>query len=428
VLRTGPKGDALLGGERTVIVVATDVGADARVGGLALATRAVLAVAGQGFTRVAVLAAGRPSWLAQPLERRGVRATWLPDAPAAARLVAGEGARGDGVVVLAGNVLIDREAVAGLRAAAPGVLYGPDGHAAIGAVCPPGATSTEIAEGLSAARGLALPPAEPGGRASPAGTRLERGLVVPLAIAGSPAALEHRLLATLACRTAIGDSYLAAVIDRRLSRPVTRLLLRTRLSPSHITLAGVGLGVLGAVGLSTTSYVARLVGVLLLVASIVLDCVDGEVARARLEESAAGARLDVLGDYVVHLAAFSGLVVGLLRQGVSSGVAWAALALVAGVAAAMAVMHRLFVRPALREGGDLHWPGGATTGRGTPGATLAEKLASRDYTYLLFVLALAGRLEWFVYAAAAGSWAFIAGVLGHRLIALPSRGRAAPLS
>jgi phosphatidylglycerophosphate synthase len=146
--------------------------------------------------------------------------------------------------------------------------------------------------------------------------------------------------------------------------------------------------------------------------SVWLDCVDGEVARARFEQSPAGARLDVLGDYLVHLAVFAGLGVGLTREGLGPSAAWAGVALVGGVAAAMAILHALFIRPALVRGGDIHWTGDGDSLRGAPVATVVEKLASRDYTYLLLVLALVGHLEWFVYAASVGSWLFAAGLVG----------------
>ncbi|HSE95893.1 MAG TPA: CDP-alcohol phosphatidyltransferase family protein, partial [Methylomirabilota bacterium] len=180
-----------------------------------------------------------------------------------------------------------------------------------------------------------------------------------------------------------------------------------------ITLTGVAVGLLGAAGLGTVSEVGRLLGILGLVLSGVLDCVDGEVARARLEESAAGARLDVAADYVVHLATFVGLGVGLVRQGLPPAGRWAALALILGVGAAMALMHAAFVGPALARGGGLH-RAGAAEGRRGPLVTMAEKVASRDYVYLLLVCAVAGHLEWFLYAAAAGAWAFVAGLLGYR--------------
>ncbi|MBI2467653.1 MAG: CDP-alcohol phosphatidyltransferase family protein, partial [Candidatus Rokubacteria bacterium] len=227
-------------------------------------------------------------------------------------------------------------------------------------------------------------------------------------------ALERGLLDHLARRTAVADSFLATLIDRRLARPVTRLLLARPVTPSQITLASVLVGLLGAAGLATVSYPLRVAGLLALVGSIVLDCVDGEVARARFEESPAGARLDVIGDYVVHTATFAGLAVGLARQGLSPVGAWALVGLILGVAAAMATMHALFVRPALRRGGDLHWSGDAESLRGAPAAVVIEKVASRDYTYLLLLLALLGHLEWFLYAAAAGSWAFVAGLLAYR--------------
>jgi hypothetical protein len=117
---------------------------------------------------------------------------------------------------------------------------------------------------------------------------------------------------------------------------------------------------------------------------------------------------------------FAGLAAGLLRQGLPPAGAWAALALLAGVGASMWTVHVLLVRPALDRGGDLHWTGGGEGLRGTRLAGVAEKLASRDYTYLLLALGLLGRLEWFVYAAALGSWVFVAVLLGYRWIAVPT--------
>jgi hypothetical protein len=143
------------------------------------------------------------------------------------------------------------------------------------------------------------------------------------------------------------------------------------------------------------------------------------MARARLAEDPAGAWLDLIGDYLVNLAVFGALVVGLLREGLPPNGAWVALALVTGVGAAMAAVHVLFIHPVLRRGGDLHWPGNDESLRGKPGASVVEKLASRDYTYLLLVLAVLGHLEWFLYAAAGGAWVFTAAVVTYRVRAVP---------
>jgi phosphatidylglycerophosphate synthase len=391
----------------TAVVLANRPGAAAVVGGLPLAVRAALLLHGAGFD-VALAAPGRPPWAAAVLAARGVALRWLdPAADPPATLGPGR------TLVLAGDVLLDADAAASLRDAPAGPLRSPGGRP-VGLVVP---------AGEMAAAALRLEPPTAAAGPAAAGTRIATGLAVALAEVGSPARLERRLLDHLASQA--GDSFLAAVLDRRLSRPVTRLLLGTRLAPTHVTLASIAIGVAGALMLATGEYWSRLGGVLLLVASVVLDCVDGELARARLEASPAGARLDVLGDYVVNLAVFAGLAIGLVRSGLPRGGTWAALALVTGVGAAMTVVHALFIRPALRRGGDLHWTGDGASLRGRPGADVVEKLASRDYTYLLLLLAAIGHLDWFLYAAALGAWLFTAAVLGYAQAVRPGRRREA---
>ena len=312
---------------------------------------------------------------------------------------AAAGPPGGLTLLLAGNVLVDADAVGSLRDAPPGPVVTSDGRL-VGLVC-------------AAAEAVAwLGCLDQWMRSSASGTRLA-GLAVPLETAGSPARLERALLDHLVGQ-ATSDSYLAVLIDRPLSRPLTRLLLRTPVGPSHVTLLGVATGLLGAAGLATVSYWGRLGGVLLLVASLALDCVDGDLARARLAQNPVGARLDVVGDYLVNLAVFAGLAVGLLREGLTTEAAWAALGLMTGVGAAMAAVHVLFIRPALQQGGDLHWAGDSRSLRGRPGATVLEKVASRDYTYLLLTLAMVGHLDWFLYAVAVGAWLFTAALIGYR--------------
>jgi phosphatidylglycerophosphate synthase len=404
-----------LGGARSAIVLATTPGAETVVAGLPLAVRAVLALRQAGWG-IAVFAPGRPSWLAETLTQRGVTVRWIESrADVTPRL----GVEQASVLFLAGDVLVDETAVAALADRVPGPVSTAAGHV-VGEIAVAADAEAVLCRAESwprggtpaAARALLVP-----------GTRIETGLAVALGAAGSGRQLERILLEHLGGRTA--DSYLATLVDRRLSRPVTRLLLRTPLAPSHITLLSMAIGLIGAVGLMTGSYWQRLGAVVLLVVSLVLDCVDGEVARARLAQSAAGARLDVIGDYVVNLAVFAGLTVGLLRGGLPPGGAWAAVALLTGVGAAMAVIHALFISPALRRGGDLHWAGDAASLRGRPGASVVEKLASRDYTYLLLVLAAIGHLEWFLYTAAAGAWLFLAIVVGYALLVGQGRRREA---
>jgi len=73
-----------------------------------------------------------------------------------------------------------------------------------------------------------------------------------------------------------------------LSRPLTRLLLQTRLTPNQVTAANllVGLAALSALAVGGSAW--GVVGALLLQGYYVLDHCDGEVARARGLTSPAG--------------------------------------------------------------------------------------------------------------------------------------------
>jgi phosphatidylglycerophosphate synthase len=94
---------------------------------------------------------------------------------------------------------------------------------------------------------------------------------------------------------------------RRLSIYVTRWVRDVPVSPNTMTVTmlfvGVGAGVASAwPGLLTAIAAALLVQLYLL-----LDCVDGEVARWRQVTSAAGVYLDRLGHYGAEAALFIGL-------------------------------------------------------------------------------------------------------------------------
>jgi phosphatidylglycerophosphate synthase len=104
-------------------------------------------------------------------------------------------------------------------------------------------------------------------------------------------------------RAALND--VEEISDRFLHRPVAvplvRLLLPTPVSPDQITLmsgvAGVAAGVTLALGVDRP--LLRLASAALLFGSTVLDCVDGQLARARKTMSSGGMALDTAADVVV---------------------------------------------------------------------------------------------------------------------------------
>ena len=96
---------------------------------------------------------------------------------------------------------------------------------------------------------------------------------------------EAELISALACQTEADDSFLARHFDRRISRSISKRLVHTRTTPNQITLGGMMIGLLGALLLSQPGYWPKLIGALLFLLCVVVDGVDGEVARLKLQES-----------------------------------------------------------------------------------------------------------------------------------------------
>ncbi len=218
------------------------------------------------------------------------------------------------------------------------------------------------------------------------------GVLLP---ATAPAAvLERALLRGL---ENVHDGHLDRILYRRLSRPLTRLLLRTPLSPNVVTLLGIVFGVLGGLALGATSVAGVTAGVAGLIASGVLDCSDGELARLRFAESRLGHWLDMAGDTVVHLAVLGGLARRLVHGAEVPG--WPVLALLAlGVAGAFAVISWSEVAESRRRGAG-GWENRVLDG-------VLGPLSTRDWYVFVVPFALAGRLDWLVRGAAIGAHVF----------------------
>ena len=196
---------------------------------------------------------------------------------------------------------------------------------------------------------------------------------------------ERRLLRSLRQPS---DGYLAR-FDRVLSVALSRVLIRTPVTPNVITAVSLLIGLGGVALLASTTPWAALLGALLLWASCILDGCDGEVARLKLLTSPFGARFDVVTDDVLHLATFVAIAIHLRRARPDLSVAGPAALLLFGVMVSMAsvwwVINRL---PSERRLGFRR---------------VYERLASRDYIYVVVILTALGRLEWFLWTAAVGA-------------------------
>jgi phosphatidylglycerophosphate synthase len=99
-----------------------------------------------------------------------------------------------------------------------------------------------------------------------------------------------------------GEHWAGRLYIRRFSPYLTRLLLRTPITPNGVTWLMIPAG-LAAAGLLTLPGLAPAVGALLLIQlQILLDCSDGELARWKQAFSPTGVYLDRLAHYVTETA------------------------------------------------------------------------------------------------------------------------------
>jgi phosphatidylglycerophosphate synthase len=99
-----------------------------------------------------------------------------------------------------------------------------------------------------------------------------------------------------------GEHWAGRLYVRRFSPYVTRRLLGTSLTPNAITWAMIPVGIAAAAVLTLPGVLPALGAALLIQGQILLDCVDGELARWRRQFSPAGVYLDLLGHYVTETA------------------------------------------------------------------------------------------------------------------------------
>jgi 1L-myo-inositol 1-phosphate cytidylyltransferase / CDP-L-myo-inositol myo-inositolphosphotransferase len=202
------------------------------------------------------------------------------------------------------------------------------------------------------------------------------------------------------------DGFFARHFDRRISGALSRILLRTPITPNQITI-GVTLIGLGAGWLMAQPGTASKVwGSLVFLLTSILDGCDGEVARAKQMTSRLGGWLDLWGDNVVHVAVFYGLGLGLYRDTGRSLYltlgTWAVIGTLASASLASFQTWRKGRSSFTSVAGDASGLDQAPAWKRRL-VQISDALARRDFVYAVVVLALMGWLPWFLWATAIGS-------------------------
>jgi phosphatidylglycerophosphate synthase len=208
---------------------------------------------------------------------------------------------------------------------------------------------------------------------------------------------ERRLLAKLVKDT---DGFMARHVERPLSLQVSRYLASTAVTPNQISMVSIVVGLSGAPFFLSTFSTWQTVGALLLLAHSILDGCDGELARLKFQESRWGGVLDFWGDNIVHMATFTCMAAG---WALSVDAVWPLLLGATAVLGNLSSASFVYWRLMRDKNGSGPLFTSVTTTPDRRLARLLDAASRRDFIYLVLVLALFGKSNWFLLLASLGA-------------------------
>ena len=219
-------------------------------------------------------------------------------------------------------------------------------------------------------------------------------------IVGTPAdsrAAERRLLRSLVKDT---DGFMARHVERPISLQISRRLAGTAITPNQMSLISVAVGICGGPFFLSSRPLMQTIGALLFLAHSILDGCDGELARLKFQQSRWGGVLDFWGDNVVHMVIFGCMGVGWSLSAAAIWPLWLGAAAVLGTLGSAGFVYWRLMR--LKDGGDTLFTS-VSDAPERPLTRLLDSASRRDFIYLVILLALFGRSNWFLVMAGIGA-------------------------
>ena len=111
------------------------------------------------------------------------------------------------------------------------------------------------------------------------------------------------------------DGFFSVFFLRKFSKLLTWVAVKVGATPNQVTLISFAIGLYSAYSFSLGGFWNLFLGAVLLQLSIIVDCVDGELARYTRKFSQLGAWLDAVTDRVKEYMVFLGLAIGADKEG-----------------------------------------------------------------------------------------------------------------
>ena len=110
-------------------------------------------------------------------------------------------------------------------------------------------------------------------------------------------------------------------VNRYLHNPlaasIVQLLKDTSVTPNQVTYFSIFVGLVSAYIFSIGTLKAFFFAGILLEIVLILDCVDGQLARAKECSSDLGRLLDGIAGYVIYLSVLTGIMIGIDKEHIS---------------------------------------------------------------------------------------------------------------
>ncbi|HEY6081019.1 MAG TPA: CDP-alcohol phosphatidyltransferase family protein [Polyangiaceae bacterium] len=331
-----------------------------------------------------VEAAPEPALVALLLEPAGTSMRRLAGLPVGLRLALDAQAAGIGCIVVAEQATELRAALADARLRIPVVASAPAGAARLRVGADwlvHRATFRELAAGLVAGderdvRSVTQPP-----EVAYAFAPIE--LSSESAVNRAERALFHSLRKPQ-------DGWTSRHLNRHISLFISRLLIKTPLRPNQVSVAILGVGVLGALSAAQGGYWPLVVGATLFQSQSVLDGCDGEMSRVSHRGSRLGEWLDTIGDDLTNYGFFGGAGLGLYRWTGQELYGWAgAICVVCGVLGS-GIEYRYLIK--IGSGDLLKYPLSQASSGGGLMAYIAPLFKRDTFVLLTLLAALCGAL------------------------------------
>ncbi len=208
---------------------------------------------------------------------------------------------------------------------------------------------------------------------------------------------KRRLMGALVKDT---DGFMARHVERPISLQISRRLAGTAITPNQMSLISIAVGICGGPFFLSARPLMQTIGALLFLAHSILDGCDGELARLKFQQSRWGGVLDFWGDNIVHTVIFGCMAVGWSLSAAANWPLWLGAAAVFGTLGSASFVYWRLMR--LKDGGETLFTS-VSDAPERPLARLLDSASRRDFIYLVILLALFGRSNWFLTLAGIGA-------------------------